>query len=117
MADKIVTGSEIIYTCIAIDDECYENAIADIHTSIYGVILDGKYYPAEDLTQACTIDWSLLVVSSYNKRRWVIINKHPSDLYYPMANIVMQDHYVVKKYDIWDSVVGLVAVVTEEDMD
>jgi hypothetical protein len=117
MASKIVTGSKINYTCIPIDDESYQYATTDIHPSVYGCILDRTYYPAEDPTQACANDWTLPVVSSYNRRHWVIINKHPSDVYYPMTHIVMQDHYVVKKYDIWDSDVGLVAVVTETDED
>lgn len=117
MASKIVTGSKINYTCVCIDEDSYKNAIADIHESVYGFILDRKYYPAEDITQACANDWSLPVVSSYNRRHWVIINKHPSDVYYPMSDILMENHYVVMKYDIWDSDVGLVAVVTEEDID
>ena len=117
MATKIVTGSEINYTCVCIDEESYQNATADIHTSVYGFVSDRKYYAAEDVTQACANDWTLPVVASYNKRRWVIINKHPGDVYYPMADILMQDHYVVMTYDIWDSDVGLVAVVTEEDID
>ena len=115
---RVVKGSEILYTCIHIDDESYQRAIVDLHQDIYGFVVEGKFQPAEDLTLMCAVDWCLPIVEPYMHNCWVILKKHPSEVYFPMSDIVEQDHYVVTDYDIWTSSdVGLVAVVIETDED
>lgn len=110
-AKKLITGSEIIYTCVAISEESYEKAIVD--PSVYGFVVDGIYRPAEDLSLKCKKDWCLPIVETYRQRHWIIIKKHPGDLYMPMASISI---YHAITYDVWQSDVGLVAVVTESDV-
>ena len=117
-AERIVKGSDITYTCIHIDDESYQRAIVDLHHDIHGFVVEGKFQPAEDLTVMCAVDWCLPIIESYKRDCWVILKKHPSRVYFPMSDIVEQDHYVVQDYDIWTSSdAGLVAVVTETDED
>ena len=115
MATKLVTGAEIMYTCVPIDTDSYENAICDIHSSVYGFVVEGIYRPAEDTSLACKNDWSLSVVESYNLQHWIILDKHPSEIYYPMSDIT-NTTYKVLTYDVWRShLVGPVAVVTETE--
>ena len=114
---KLITGSEIAYSCVIIDMNRYQSAIIDIDPSIYGFVVNGIFKPAEDVTLNCKKDWCLPIVQSYNQEYWAIINKHPGDLYSPMCYITGGGLYRVVTYDIWQSGKGLVAVVTETDED
>ena len=115
MATKILCGSEIMYTCAPLDTDSYENAICDIHPSVYGFVVEGVYRPAEDTSLKCKKDWSLSVVEPYNIQHWIILNKHPSEIYYPMSDLT-NTTYTVLTYDVWRSdAVGPVAVVTETE--
>ena len=114
---KLISGREITYTCIPIDKEVYDTQKEDLHNSVHGFVVKGVFYPAEDVTQACKMDWCLPIVESYTRSYWVILNKHPGDVYYPMSDMTSQDIYRVIDYDIWQSEKGLVAVVTDVDQD
>jgi len=116
--ERIVKGSTVSYTCIHIDDESYQRAILDLDMDVYGFVVEGKFQPADDLTLMCSVSWCLPIVEPYKRDCWIILKKHPGDVYSPMSDIVQQDIYVVQEYDIWTSTeVGLVAVVTETDED
>ena len=114
-AKKIISGSEIAYSCIVIDADRYQNAIIDMDPSIHGFVVNSIFKPAEDVTLNCKKDWCLPIVQSYNQEYWVVIKKHPGDLYFPMSYITGQGGYRAVTYDIWQSEAGLVAVVTEAE--
>ena len=110
----LVSGSEIEYSCVAISEENYKNAVSNMQPYIYGFVVDGIYRPAEDLTLKCKNDWCLDILNSYSPAIWVVINRHPGQLYTPMCDITGR-HYDVISYDIWQSKAGKVAVVNETD--
>ena len=102
MSIRIARGSEIKYTCIALSSKEYERAICDVNSSIRGFVVDGAYRPAEDTELSLSKDWSITVTAAYPQRKyWVIIQEHPSDVYGVMSDIVQQDIYSVVEYDIW----------------
>lgn len=113
---KLITGSEIVYSCICITSMEYEYAIQDIDTSVHGFVVDGVFKPAEDVTLNCKKDWCLPILEGYTQKYWIVIKKHPGELYMPMSDITQQANYTACTYDIWQSEVGLVAVVTEADV-
>ena len=116
---KIVNGDEIEFSCIRITTEDYYRAVRaveDIHWTVCGFVVDGCYRPSEDTDLICRNHWSLSVLKE-NKGIWIIVNKHPGDLYEPMSYIREQSIYHVVKYDIWHIETGYVAVVTETDED
>ena len=119
MATMIVCGKEIEYTCIKLQDDEYERMLlGDSYTSVLGIARNGFYYPAEDFSIQCKKHWSISVLQTYTHNTWVIVAKHPSDVYYPMTDITQQDIYHVLEYDIWMTEEGFpVAVATTVDMD
>ena len=118
MATRILESSSIKYTCVMLSAEDYESFIADVPDKcVLGVVANGVYHPAEDLTLHCATHWSLPILDSYRDKFWIILNKHPSNVYTPMSDITGQDLYVVREYDAWRTDLGNIAVATHIDMD
>ena len=119
MANKILSGNAIEYSCVMLRKEEYDSWMVENNpeSEVLGVVSNGIYHPAEDLTLNCKVHWCLPILQNYPCKRWIILAKHPGHVYTPMAEITSQDIYTVLSYDVWYTESGLAAVITEVDED
>ena len=113
---KFINGTDIVYSCVVIDEKMYNHAKLEMDSSIHGFVVDGLFRPAEDISIICRNDWCLPIVESYKSKYWIIIKEHPGYLSSIMSEL-LEGTFMVMNYDIWQSSMDrLVAVVTDTDV-
>ena len=120
-AVKIVQGSSLEYSLVPVNESRCNFLIIDkirdtCYEEVEGLIKGGKFYSVLDNFQEPTGHWSLEILADYETEEpWLLINKRPGDLYYPMSYIMKYLTYNVLEYDIWkvDDHDGPIAVLTD----
>ena len=123
MPKKIVQGADLEYSIVPFNQKKLNiNVLEKIREVCYddleGYISDGKFFSAVDNFQEPLDHWSLEIVKTYETEEpWLLINKRPCDLYFPMSYILKTLTYAVIEFDIWsnEQTDKPVAVVTEVD--
>lgn len=122
MTTRILTGANITYSIVPYQNYKYGDSGTildtlksnDSFTGVIGCVHKGTFYSYSDLATSITHHWSLDILADYMGTSWVVIKKHPKNLWHPMANMVGEKDYIVIDYDVYSTDGGkLVAVATE----
>lgn len=88
---------------------------------ILGYIIDDLFFTldADNNNIGVKNHYSLNFVKDYTDKCWVVLNKHPNQIYSPMANITGCYTFNVEEFDIWsdERSSSLIAVITGLDCD
>jgi len=89
---------------------------------ILGYIVNNLFYTLDYMNNGSvglSDHYSLNFAKKYKDTCWVILNKHPNQLYNPMSYLMKGNTFNVEEYDIWtdERSNSLVAVVTKMDCD
>ena len=88
---------------------------------IIGYIKNDMFYSLtlEENPTGTKDHYSLNFVKKYDDTCWIVLNKHPSQLYNPMSYLTSCNTFNVDEYDIWtdERSNSLIAVVTALDCD
>lgn len=123
MPKKIVQGSELEYSIVPFNQTVLKFDVLEkireiCYEEVEGCIKDGKFFSAADNFQEPLDHWSLELVKTYETDEpWLLINKRPCDLYFPMSYILKTLTYAVLEFDIWISEQNSkpIAIITEVD--
>ena len=129
MSQKILNGNDIKYSLIFVtndDIECLkvlEKKYKDIIG--YGIINNNGYsfYSVNDnYSHSILNHWTVDIINNYdNHKCWLLVKKHPCNLYSIMTNICKPSNYVfnVNNFDIWKNYGEdyLIAVITDIEID
>ena len=129
MSQKILNGNDIKYSLIFVtndDIECLkvlEKKYKDIIG--YGIINNNGYsfYSVKDnYSHSILNHWTVDIINNYdNHKCWLLVKKHPCNLYSIMTNICKPSNYVfnVNNFDIWKNYGEdyLIAVITDIEID
>ena len=123
MPKKIVQGADLEYTIVPFNQNSLKFDVLEkireiCYEEVEGFIKDGRFFSATDNFKEPVDHWSLEIVKTYETEEpWLLINKRPCDLYFPMSYILKALTYAVVEFDIWSSEQNdkPIAVVTEVD--
>ena len=122
-ATKLVNGSSIEYSIVpfnqtSLDFSVFNEIRNNCYDAIEGYIHKGRFFSAVDNFLEPADHWSLEIVKTYETEEpWLLINKRPCDLYFPMSYVLKTLTYSVVEFDIWTSDQNdkPIAVVSEVD--
>jgi len=126
----VAKGSQIDISLCPIDSK-YMNEIINImkvrfekeeNDPILGYIVNNLFYTLDYMNNGSvglSDHYSLNFAKKYKDTCWVILNKHPNQLYNPMSYLMNGNTFNVDEYDIWtdERNNSLIAVVTKMDCD
>jgi hypothetical protein len=129
MSQKILNGNDIKYSLIFVTNDDIERlkVLEKKYKDIigYGIINDNGYsfYSIKDNYYHSILNhWTVDIINNYdNYKFWVLVKKHPCNLYSIMTNICKPSNYVfnVNNFDIWKNYGEdyLIAVITDIEID
>jgi len=84
---------------------------------ILGYIINDAFYKLG--SSVAQDHYSLQFARNYKDKFWVVLNKHPSKIYNPMAYITSHQIFNTDEFDIWsdERSNSLIAVITALDCD
>jgi hypothetical protein len=129
MSQKILNGNDIKYSLIFVTNDDIESlkVLEKKYKDIigYGIINDNGYsfYSVKDNYYHSILNhWTEDIINNYdNHTCWVLVKKHPCNLYGIMTKICKPSNYVfnVDNFDIWKNYGEdyLIAVITDMEID
>jgi hypothetical protein len=130
MAQKVVSGSDIVYSFVSADTSLINSFLKDSnvrHHQFAGYVcydnVEDKYsfYSVEDKYENPILDhWTTPIVEQYNNEAYLVIKEHPCKLFSILTDIYRGNMVCnINSFDIWksDKKNCLVAVVTDIEID
>lgn len=129
MSQKILNGNDIKYSLIFINNDDIERlkVLEKKYKDIigYGIINNNGYsfYSVKDNYYHSILNhWTEDIINNYdNHTCWLLVKKHPCNLYSIMTNICKPSNYVfnINNFDIWKNYGEdyLIAVITDMEID